>query len=397
MSSNFAWRTRFSPKAILKEFDKIRTIGPTNSSFLALEYEYWLPILNTALETADGVNEVEKNRAIRQALNDRTVDLDKHSLFPEHCERHYRQLLARPSIDYRLFTTITYHGPKLINWLSDEGKRVFWAPSESSRFMVKADRARTNTQEKRQRQGVRDPTDILDPIIVHVSARDIHSAYESSIETVDLLRGLLNLFTNRRFGPKLSWYTDSPHAINRFRLGPYQTMHRPDGDLAADIFWYEPRWVHEKAPMTAPVGDIGRSQKAILGWWRKIQRSPFRKEIVSGLIRYCRALDQHDHDACLLGLWQALERLTGTRLADYDSTVRRVAKVESNTLIGHQIAQHLRIRRNDNVHAARSPGEDERDIILFQAERLAGGMLLFHIQNDRKFRSHQELVAFLDT
>ncbi|MEC5325801.1 hypothetical protein [Aurantimonas sp. A3-2-R12] len=397
MSQNFAWRSGFSPKAILKEFDKIRTLGLANTSFLAQEYEYWLPILITALKTANGVDEVEKNGAIRRALNDRTVDLNKQNVFPDHCERHYQQLLARPSIDYRLFASITYHGPKLINWLADEGKRVFWGPSEKSKFMIKANRARADTQERRHRQGVRDPADTLDPIIVHVTARDIHSAYESGIETLDRLRGLLNLFTNRRVGPKHSWYTDGPHAINRFRLGPYQTIHKPDGGLAAEIFWYEPRWVHERASMTSPMGDIGRSQKAIMGWWHKIQHSPFRKEIVSGLVRYCRALDQHDHDACLLGLWQAVEQLAGTCRADYDSTVRRAAKVESNTLIGHQLAQHLRIRRNGNVHAARSPGEDERDMILFQAERLAGEFLLFHIQNKMKFKSHQELVAFLDT
>ncbi|TPM30037.1 hypothetical protein [Mesorhizobium sp. B2-3-4] len=237
----------------------------------------------------------------------------------------------------------------------------------------------------------------MDPIIVHVRARDIHSAYEGGIETIDRLRGLLNLFTNRRTGPKLSWYIDGPHAINRFRLGPFQTIHKPDGDLVTEMFWYEPRWVHERASMTTPVDDIGRSRKAIMGWWRKINRSPFRKEILAGLTRYCRALDQHDHDACLLGLWQAIEQLTVTPWAKYEITVRRASKVTSNRLVGQQIAQHLRIRRNTNIHAARSPGEDERDIILFQAERLVSDILFFHIMNEKHFKSHQELISYLDT
>ncbi|TPM30036.1 hypothetical protein [Mesorhizobium sp. B2-3-4] len=82
------------------------------------------------------MTEVEKIRAIKSALNDRTVNLNQHKLFPDHCEHHYQRILARPLVDYRLFASMTYHGPKLINWLADDGKRVFWMPSEKSKFMV---------------------------------------------------------------------------------------------------------------------------------------------------------------------------------------------------------------------------------------------------------------------
>jgi len=161
------------------------------------------------------------------------------------------------------------------------------------------------------------------------------------------------------------------------------------------MFWYEPRWAHDQESVKF-AGPMEKTKANILKWWKRAQFNPLRDNIADGLLRYCRALDQHDTDSALLGLWGTLENLTGTQSEKYEVTVSRIVKLFKDHDDARQVALHLKLRRNATVHAARSPTHDEIDAVLLQAETLVGQIIFFYIKQGKQFRNQQELIDFLD-
>jgi hypothetical protein len=239
-------------------------------------------------------------------------------------------------------------------------------------------------------------TDGLTALLVHIDGYGIDHASERAADALDQIRGLLNLIanSNRRINP--FFRLSRPHAVNKFRPGPYRTLHKPDGSLARDMFWYEPRWHHEHEPVKF-AGTPDSTRRAIYKWWTTINRSALHESIVEGLLRYCRALDQHDAEAALLGLWAALESLTGTQNLKYDTTIARTVNFfKEEDVESRQIAHHVRLRRNATVHAARSLEMDETDAVILQAEMLVRAALFFYIKRGKMFANKEELIEFLD-
>jgi hypothetical protein len=230
---------------------------------------------------------------------------------------------------------------------------------------------------------------------VHVEAHSFEHANEQATNVLDLLRGILNLIVNSSRSINPFARLMKPHAVNRFRLGPYRTIHHPDGSLASQMFWYEPRWIHDQESVKF-AGTAESAKANILKWWKKTQSNPLRDNITEGLLRYCRALDQHDTDAALLGLWSALEYLTGTQKEKYDVTVSRITRLFKDHPHARQIALHVKLRRNSTIHAARSPANDEADTVIMQAETLVREIIVFYMKNGKVFRDQQELIDFLD-
>ena len=60
-----------------------------------------------------------------------------------------------------------------------------------------------------------------------------------------------------------------------------------------------------------------------------------------------------------------------------------------------EIANHLRLRRNQTVHSAHNISL-EADAILMQAETLASQALFFYLKNAARFENQNEIFDFLD-
>jgi hypothetical protein len=133
-----------------------------------------------------------------------------------------------------------------------------------------------------------------------------------------------------------------PHAVNRFRNGPYRTVHNLDGSLATGTLWYEVRWAHETPSVKFDGAD--KVRKNLKTWWNRLQQNPLKNHIKQGLLRYCRALDMHEADPSLTEMWGALESLTGTQREKGDLTVDRIAQLFLDRDNARQIANHIRVQ-----------------------------------------------------
>lgn len=78
------------------------------------------------------------------------------------------------------------------------------------------------------------------PISVTVSARSSNEAGTKALDDLDLLRGIWNLFNNRRHTIRISSGVRSP--VNAMILGPVHTLHKMNGEHATDAWWYEPTY-----------------------------------------------------------------------------------------------------------------------------------------------------------
>ncbi len=394
MKSDFQWEDGFDRNFLLSKIADCRTISGGKCSFKAMDYAFWLPVLNSAIRDSKLVGSL-KSLCVKGAIADPTVKLNDPQKFLERCRRAFDDIGKRKKQKYIMVCYITYTGPKLFNRIADGNCRVCWQPKYNNRIFAKALAARNSLANILSTKGVSTHSDGLTALLVHVDAHSFEHAHEQATNIVDRLRGILNLMvnSNRLINPfsRLA----KPHAVNRFRIGPYRTIHHPDGSLATQMFWYEPRWAHDQE--SVKFAETAESTKTnIMKWWKRTQSNALRDNIADGLLRYCRALDQHDTDAALLGLWSALENLTGTQKEKYDVTVSRIAKLFKDHPDARQIALHVKLRRNSTIHAARSPANDEVDAVILQAEMLVSQIIFFYIKNGKFFRSQQELIDFLD-
>lgn len=394
MKARFGWNDGFNRNLILSKLDACRSISSGRCAFNAAEYAFWRPVLKSAVRAPAAADHL-KARCIGIALNDASLKLGNPDAFIARCNRAYEQISGGPKSKYVMFCSITYTGPMLIEELSDGKSKLRWQPAESNRVYARAKRSRHSIGKLLRSHGVPEAPPGLTDILVHVDAFDVVDALDQATNLIDRFRGILNLIVNSTRGVNPFFRLSKPHAVNKFRLGPYRTIHKPTGELAIEQFWYEPRWSHDQATAKFS-GDTDKTSAKLTEWWLKSRKNPLREHIADGLLRYCRALDLHDTDATLLGLWGALEALTGTQREKYEVTISRAVALAREHDLARQIARHVMLRRNANVHAAVSPESDEVEAVILHAEWLVSQALFFCIRKGSMFRGSDELIKFLD-
>lgn len=161
------------------------------------------------------------------------------------------------------------------------------------------------------------PTDFL-YVKINVEARSIIEAYHKAIDALDLLRGVWNLYFNLGVGRRESFGGTNP--VNKIVLGPIHTLHKSNGELATEDFWYEPNYIKPlfSFPITNDYKKLKKYEKLVRD---KIRNSNYSAEIESSILKYTRALDERNFNNAFLSLWSLLENLTGS-IASYDSTLR---------------------------------------------------------------------------
>lgn len=394
---SFRWEAGFDPGFILRKIDKVRTVKDGRSSFSAFEYEFWLPVLNSAV-VASGRGKALKSSVITKALSDGLYDLKQPAeQFLALCETKLSQITSAQLNDYVVFCLVTHKGPRLLTEIKDGDTRIVWDPPKSNQFYkaALATRQSDTLQSVKHSCGVNDDREGLVPVLIFVRALNPRSAYEIGVDALDHLRGIINLLINsqRQINPMAALSSSPPHAINRIRRAPYQTVHKLDGTFAAEMIWYEPRWSHAAKAITFS-GSIAAHRKTIMKWWRNSKIGPLGELLSEGYVRYCRALDNHDRDVSLTELWSSLELLLGTY--KNDELVSRIVRLFEDETTARQLAEHIRVRRNATIHAGSGPDHLEADTVVMQAQRLVARTLTFLTNDHVPFKSAREFYQFLD-
>jgi hypothetical protein len=391
-----SWKKGYDPQLILAEVKKSRISHDHNSvTFDSILLSYWLPILNSAIES-DIESPFIKNECIHWAIANPSNSLQDKTEFIEKCNAAFSAHFfnfSNPTSKYFVFFEITYNGPKMFSSLFFDSTKIKWGAAESNPFMKKARKERAKLAKNRQYFSD-DTLESMTPIIVEVTASCPSHAFEIAINAIDLVRGLLNLAVNVEYKISGSPIT-TIHSINNFRLGPEHSVHNSDGTLAINNLWKEAFWAHQRKSVkwTNSPDDLRR---LIRSEWKKICSHKFKKFISSGLIRYCRSLDNHDPKSVLLELWATLEYLMCAQNDRQEKLVGRIERLFSDNKVARQVSLHLRDRRNITAHSSTDLQNEEVNPIIFQAEYIVSEMIRFIIEDGKYFESDKEIAEYLD-
>lgn len=190
---------------------------------------------------------------------------------------------------------------------------------------------------------------------VSTSGRSVYEAMETGLDALNLLRGLWNLFSTFRSWSRTIGGTPKEKPIGVVHTGPVHTLHYNNGALVGEdkIFWYKPGYI-EDYDLFHPEDDRWKKIESHRNWAiRRINKSPFRKELEELIVRYAAALDQSDYGVAFLQMWGVLEKLTATVGGSYDETIKRAAWpfVDGRILV-KELLSCMRLRRNLYVHSS---------------------------------------------
>jgi hypothetical protein len=182
--------------------------------------------------------------------------------------------------------------------------------------------------------------------------------------------------------------------VNRILLGPVHSLHHPNGSLATETFWYQPRHqqfdkLYDLAVKWAQIGEWEYKVR------RRLERIQYRDELQDLFIRYTRALDVSDYDVSFNKLWGVLEHLVSA-VGNYSDLINRVLFLydASEREYVRLLLEHLRDVRNGLVHMDEARGAMET--YLYQLKWFVEALVRFHLSRSSEFSSLSTAGQFLD-
>lgn len=378
--------TDLSGLAARAEREKIEG-DPTDFMSGAFFYSDFAIILGGCIDFDPAIPDTEQKRIIQFVAHDsspvRPITAD--SLL-KACSKLEREYLSRPKTSFRLLTEISLRQTIEVPRIKVEDVAITFKPNFSKGYAARANLA----SKSRSTLGFELPSGYMG-VSAYVNARSAQEAAERALDALDLVRASWNLALNS--GKAWRYSSGRPTPINDIRLSPFHTIHDAVGELATEMFWYDPGYSRPASTFS----DQTKFEK-VLAFAKDIRTRlaclSYREDIERSLIRYVRALDSADLNDTFLRLWSLLEHLTDSTHDPYKVATRRAAFMFADRERSQLVLSNLTNHRNRFVHV----GSETEDIesLVFQLKRYVDALLRFHIGNKFGFGSRSEAARFMD-
>lgn len=390
------WNKKYNSEIIVKRIEEITTVKPNGSVAIDApnftDYQDCRDILCSALEFANNISELEKQgiifRAVLAAVGRRPLSF--RSLMRE-ISIIENQFIKRSEKSYVLATAISIKNFEKLKRFLISGNTITFSRRLPPSFQRK-------TFEKKLSNVVYgEYPQTYTAVRVRVKAPSESEATRQALDSIDLLRGIWNLYLNLHTHRTLS-YTGKQRAFNKIVLGPLHTLHLATGRLASSSFWYDLDYV---GPLDCI--DLRQRWQRIRGFENNVRKAlaknPGRGRLEETLRQYTRALDERDPGNAFLKLWSVLESLIGLDPGDsYDKLIKRTVFLYPDSDFQKQLLQHLRDHRNNVAHRGRFSDNTEEGLrLLTQLKGYVEDHWRFILVNLRQFTDFKELYQFLDS
>ncbi len=382
-----SWKNEYNQKLLADGLEKQKQNKNDGSvQFNGIDFEDYATVLLTSINFREEIPDSEKRRIVIKAIFNagKSGVLTPQSIMKE-ISKLESAYIKSSSKEYVLVTDISLKNLKTPSRLKVDDSVLIFTNHPPSIF---------------NRKGVYEwakykfhsplPVSYL-PLRVKVKAKSESQAGTLALDTINYLRGIWNLFYNRKKYSRISSGKMEP--INEIMLGPFHTLHRPNGKIYGTLHWYDPNYI-EPIKCKDLQNSFNSLKKFEISVRRKVIHSPYQEFIKNGFVRYARALDERDYTITFMKLWSLLEYLTITQNENYKVTCRRAAFIYSNRDFHYQILNHLRENRNQAVH--NDEMNDQMETLVYQLMRHVNDLLIFHISNSRHFKSLDDVEIFLD-
>lgn len=382
------WNNDFDRNILCTELDRLKSVNPTGEPGFIWPaiLERSVP-LSSAFKLEGTIVPHDRDQLISRALH--RLRRSSDTISPEGLLRivseEERAHLQLPLQKLCVITSISVAAASAPSAIQRGDVRItFHTPRERGRWQ------NAQLPEAKHVLGDLKLPDDYATIKATLKARTPNEALDGAALAIDVVRCIWN------FSLKGSSWSVSfgrrPDLFNAVVLGPLQTLHKPDRELAAPTIRYDPLYAQP-----TKLVDLRKYWRNVVKLRRFIdsrQRACAYKDVVQrAMVRYVRALDHPDTDVAFIKLWNLLELLTDTSRASNDVTVRRAAFVLPNASFHLQALKHLQLMRNGWVHADAST--DGKQELVYQLRRYVNELLLFHWRDRFRFESIQEAGLFL--
>lgn len=392
------WIRYSQPEQIAQKLNLIISINPTNSQItIALgypEYSYdgLVIVLGNMVEMSNEISETRKSNILHDAIRSakHKGDITERSLLGE-LSRLENMYIAQPKDNYVLASYISadnwFSKPKLADRRIN-GTTITFAHELPKRFFAGHQKIKTSAEKVIQR----DFPSRYQSVRVRVAARSAADAFETALNGLDLQRAIWNFAINPTFGLHSRLSGGVPMPINPLVLGPLHTIHKPNGEIATEVWWYEPNYIMPVFPfnLQSKVANMYEHEMRIR---KRLNRLPYHLHIEEILIQYVRALDETSWQNAFLALWRILEQLTAG--GNHESTIKRTTFLFEDVEYHEQILKHLRHQRNALVHEGNTSIFFET--LAYQTKFYVDLLLEFHLTNRFGFSSLKEVAEMLDS
>ncbi|MFO1039804.1 MAG: hypothetical protein U1E45_23425 [Geminicoccaceae bacterium] len=227
----------------------------------------------------------------------------------------------------------------------------------------------------------------IDNVVVKVEGDDQNDSFINAIDTIDVVRAILNLCINRKKAMRIPLGSHTP--VNDCRLGPLFILYNREGKTIQ--YWTDRRL--QGSPIQRIDPPIDPQGNVIIGMLRRLYHHGCFQYLRRGLLLYVRALDSPDWDNAFLECWRALEHLTLCSNVNGGDVIERCMLTLPVDPIQKLELEHLRRVRNRLVHQAVDPPGSQT--VLFQIKRYVELMLVFIMKNPDRFKSEKCIATYM--
>jgi hypothetical protein len=378
----------FDPAPIINKISKTVQIDKEGKvSFSGFEMFDHEAVLSNMLSFPEDVPQREAKgiiqRSLFEAAKDSPINPQKILSRVQRMVNAYYRQQEKPFV---LLTTVSLQRNVSIPTTRPRGATVTFQYSPTSSFLA----ARSTQEVNAQRVLDYETPYSYSFVRVFVRSRTPLEAADRALDALDLVRGTLNWWENRRHHTRITYGVAKP--INKVLLGPLHTLHGTSGDLAADTWWYEP-YFRPVTAMYSPAPNTSILVTFYANIRKGLQRHPYRRDLENAILRYGRALDDSDHASAFQKLWGVLELLTCTNFS-YKDTIRRTSFIYGEHEYHRQVLYHLKEFRNAHVHEDAS--SDSVEIYLYQLKNYVEDLLSFHLTTGNRFETLDDVSEFMD-
>lgn len=381
------WKKDFAIEKFVTRLDAAKVTDPPGSfGFEASEYEECYSVLNNLIECHNEIPAEEKRIIVGKALMAAGFkgQITADSIIKE-LQSLEVEFLKRPLNQYILCTSMSVSCSTKLKTTKMHGATIQFKKKLPIKFAIHAHRhyriAELNLTAK-------PPTDYLS-VMITISGRSPLDAAGRAFEVIDLIRGLWNYEINRRQYSRNSYGNREP--VNKIILGPLHTLHNLTGELATEMWWYDPDYQKAQEPsnLKENLEDMFKTEKIARKFFKTHN---YRTKLEWGIKEYCRALDHRNWSTSFLKLWSVLEALTNSDT--YSTTIKRAAFVWHEPEYHREVLNNLRHMRNSFVHENKST--DDIEAYIYQLKRYVEALIKFHFNRGRQFATIAQATEFMD-
>ncbi len=386
------WLPGYNPEHLAVRLEESKSLGHDGRvSFEGFGFTEYIVVLNSMVSLNDTIPEYEKDNIIQQAAFSlaRKEKITYSGLLKE-ITKFENEYLAQNPKKFVLVSTLSINKFCKLKRIQINGVTITFHSSLQKYFAREIE----DKIKKHASYTIigKYPQDYIF-LKTSVRAKSYSQASNIAIDSIDIIRGIWNLYCNRG---KFSRTTLSGrrYPVNNICFGPLHTVHFPNGKLATKSWFYETGYMGPLRTFNInnKIENLYSFQDNVR---RLLKRNKLKNYLENALRRYAQALDISDWESSYLRLWSLLEYLTNTNKNEsHKDTVKRASFFFQERDYAIQVLNHLREHRNRAVHTGES--NQHIETLLYQLKSFVEAILEFQIANKYNFSNRDELSQFMN-